>query len=90
MIVVDDLGCGTDELRGVNGQLLFDAVEYSSVRIPFVGGRVRIESCDVGARNGKIELKLGLTTTEWLDSAEFSVIEVVVVCGSIEVRDVAG
>ena len=84
-LAVDDLGRSADLPAGP-GLLVLSSVEYSSVRIPFVGGQVRVESCAVGNREGSIEVKFGLTTTEWREEEEFSVVEVVVVCRSVEAR----
>ncbi|QSQ17733.1 hypothetical protein [Myxococcus landrumensis] len=85
-VVVDDLYRGKGTATSSPGMLLFRSIDYLLCRIPFVGGRVRVESCEIGEHQGKIKARFGFTTTEWLNEAEFSVVELVLVCGSIEVR----
>lgn len=85
-VIVDDLYRGTGTATNSPGVLLFRSIDSLLCRIPFVGGQVRVESCEIGERQGKIEVKFGLTTTMWRNEPEFSVVDLVLVCGSIEFR----
>lgn len=80
-----DLNAGLVDAEGAPGRIVLSDVDASYCHLPFVGGEVRIEDATVTAAGAGVTLDLGLTTTEWLPTAEFRRVQLRVTFGRFSV-----